>query len=156
MAKEIIILSPCDGIVKELSKVNDPVFSKEMIGKGFAITPTKETKEIVSPIVKGKVKMAFDGGHAYGIDIGKIEILVHIGIETVMLKGRGFEQKIFSGDKIKKGTVLTGVDLKIIDAEATSTDVMILITNESIGDLKIERIAGNTVKVGEPLYKLVN
>lgn len=156
MAKEIIILSPVNGKVKQLSKVSDEVFAKEMIGKGFAVTPVASTKEVFSPTAKGKIKMAFEGGHAYGIDIKKAELLVHIGIDTVLLKGEGFTQKSFKGAKIKKDSILTEVNLKVIKEKAASTDIMIVVTNETIGSFKVERIAGDTVKAGEPLFKLIN
>ncbi len=155
MGKEIIILSPCDGKIKNLSKVSDETFAKEMVGKGFAVTPAASVKEIKSPIKKGKIKLAFEGGHAYGIDAKKVELLIHIGIETVGLKGEGFDQKAFKDDKIKKDSVLTGINLKVIKEKATSTDVMVLVTNETIGDYKIEKIAKSVVKAGEPLFKLV-
>lgn len=155
MAKEIIILSPVKGKVKELSKVDDPVFAGEMVGKGFAVTPAAKETQVVSPTAKGKIKLAFDGGHAYGIDIKKAEILIHIGVETVGLNGEPFDQKVFSGDKVKAGTVLTEMDLSIIKQKAKSTDTMVLITNDSIGDWKIERIAKTNVEAGEPLFKLV-
>ncbi len=155
MAKEIIVLSPFKGTVKELKDVNDPVFAGEMVGVGFAVTPDASETEAVSPIAKGKVEMAFDTGHAYGIDAKGAGLLIHIGLETVTLEGEGFDKKVKQGDKLKQGTVLTGVDLKVIGEKAASTDTMVLVTNETLGDWKIERIAGKTVEAGEPLYKLV-
>ncbi len=155
MAKEILILSPMTGKVKELSKVNDEVFAGEMVGKGFAITPDAKITEVFSPVQKGKVKMAFEGGHAYGVTFKKIELLIHIGIDTVNLKGEGFEQKVSEGDKLSKDTVLTNVDIKKIKAKAKSIDTMVLVTNETIGDWKVERVAKDKVEAGEVLYKLV-
>jgi len=154
MAKEILILAPMSGKVIELAKVKDEVFAGEMVGKGYAITPDQDTTEVLSPTAKGKVKMAFDGGHAYGVTIKKIELLIHIGLDTVNLKGEGFDQKSFEGDKLTKDTVLTKVDLKTIKAKAKSSDTMILVTNETLGDWKIEKVAGDKVKVGEVLFKL--
>ena len=155
MAKEILILAPATGKVVELSKVDDEVFAGEMVGKGFAITPDVSIDEVYSPVEKGKVKMAFDGGHAYGITIKKIELLIHIGIDTVNLKGDGFDQKVSAGDKLKKDTVLTKIDVKKIKSKAKSSDIMVLVTNETIGNWTIERVAKDTVKAGEVLYKLV-
>ncbi len=155
MAKAIEILAPVSGKVKELSKVKDPVFAEEMVGKGFAITPAKDAKEVTSPIAKGKVEVAFEGGHAYGINTKKVGLLIHIGIETVGLKGKGFDPKVKVGDKLKKDTILTDIDLKILTKDAVSTDTMVLVTNETIGNYKVERVAGNTVEAGEVLFKLV-
>lgn len=155
MAKEILILAPVSGKVIELSKVKDEVFAGEMVGKGFAITPDSSSEKVVSPTEKGKVKMAFEGGHAYGVTMKKIELLIHIGIDTVSLKGEGFDQKASEGDKLSKGTVLTNIDMKVLKAKAKSTDTMVLVTNETIGDLKIERVAKDTVEAGEVLFKLI-
>ncbi len=155
MAKEIIVLSPFTGKVKELKEVNDPVFAEEMVGVGFAVTPDLSETVAVSPIAKGKVEMAFDTGHAYGIDAKGAGLLIHIGIDTVSLGGEGFNKQVNTGSKIKAGTVLTEVDLKLISKKAPSIDTMVLTTNETLGDWKVERIAGETVQAGEPLYKLV-
>ena len=155
MAKEIIILAPFNGMIKDLKTVDDPVFAEGMVGQGVAITPSSDVTEVLNVVKKGKIKMAFDGGHAYGIEYKDIEILLHIGIETVGLKGEGFDKKVSAGDKVKDTSVLTGIDLEIISKKAKSTDTMVLITNESIGDWKIEKITSTEVKAGEPLFKLV-
>ncbi len=156
MAKEILVLSPFAGEVKELSVVEDPVFAGEMIGKGFAVAP-KETETVaVSPVVKGKVALAFGTGHAYGVATkGGPELLIHIGIDTVTLDGKGFDAQVAQGSKLKEGTPLVNVDLKTIAKEAPSTDTMVLVTNETLGDWTIERVAGKTVEAGEVLFKLV-
>ncbi len=155
MAKELVIFSPFTGTVKELKNVEDPVFSGEMVGVGFAVTPDASETVAVSPVKKGKIKVAFETGHAYGIDAKSAEILIHIGIDTVSLEGEGFEAQVKVGDKVKEGAALAKVDLAVISEKAPSTDTMVLVTNETIGDYKIERIAGETVKAGEPLFKLV-
>ncbi|BDU67425.1 MAG: hypothetical protein TYPL_0780 [Candidatus Tyloplasma litorale] len=156
MAKETIIYSPFNGTAKELSKVDDPAFAEEMVGKGIAVVPDSDVTEVLTPIKKGKVKMAFKGGHAYGIEIKNgIEILIHIGIDTVTLNGKGFTPKVKVDQKIKLGNVLAGIDLKILSEKAPSTDTMVLITNETLKDNKIEIIAKGKVKAGEPLFKLI-
>jgi len=134
MAKELLILAPVSGKVKALSKVDDPVFSGEMVGKGFAITPSKSETQVISPVGKGKVKMAFEGGHAYGILLKPVELLLNIGLDTVGLKGEGFEQKVFTGDKLKKEKLITNIDLDILSKKAKSTDTIIIVTNETLGD----------------------
>lgn len=154
--KEIIIYSPFNGEVIELKDVNDPVFSGEMVGKGFAVRPNKSEEEVFSPTEKGKIKMLFDGGHAYGIELPSgVELLIHIGIDTVTLKGKGFNTKTKVGKKVKLNSVLTEFDIEEILDNAPSADTMVLVTNETLGDYKIERIADKEVKVGEPLFKLV-
>lgn len=155
MAKEFIILSPFTGKVKELKDVSDPVFAEGMIGQGLAVAPEASETEALSPVAAGKVVSAFPTGHAYGIATKFAELLIHIGIDTVTLDGEGFEVMVKPGDKLKANTTLAKVDLVSIAKKAPSTDTMVLVTNESIGNLKIERIAGDTVKAGEPLFKLV-
>ncbi len=153
--KEVVVLSPFNGSVKELKDVEDPVFAGEMVGKGFAVAPEASEKVAVSPTSKGSVKMAFETGHAYGIDAGEgLELLIHIGIETVTLEGEGFTAKVAADSKLEDGTVLAEVDLAIINEKAASSDTMVLVTNETVEGWNIERIAGETVKAGEPLFKL--
>ncbi len=154
---EIIILSPFKGTIKKLKDVNDPVFSSEMVGKGFAVTPDLSEKFAVSPLEKGEIKLAFPTGHAYGIVDKKsgVELLIHIGIDTVALNGKGFKAHVKDGDKVSKGTKLADVNLKKISKKAPSTDTMVLVTLDSLKDWKIKKIAKDTVEAGEPLFKLV-
>lgn len=155
MAKELIVYAPLSGKVKETSKVADPVFAEDMMGKGFAITPDLDQEEVLCPIKKGKLEVAFPTGHAYGVNGKVASILVHIGIDTVTLDGEGFERLSNQGDKVKLGQVLGKVDLKLVKSKAPSIDTMVIATMETLGEGTIERIAGNTVKAGEPLFKVI-
>lgn len=99
-----------------------------LMGDGVAIKPLASAKEVTSP-VDGKVTVAFPGGHAYGITTSNgVEYLIHIGVDTVNLKGKGFTPKVKVGDTVKAGDVLTGIDISVIK-EAKSTDIAVVVTS---------------------------
>ncbi len=155
--KELMILSPVNGVVKNLSEVSDPVFAEEMTGKGIAVVPNDDEKVVMSPL-KGKVKVAFPTGHAYGIATEEgPELLVHIGIDTVELDGKGFAKKVDVDNEVETTTELCDLDLSIIKENEKETDVIIIATNDSIVDYNIEAVAENgaSVKIGDPLFKIV-
>lgn len=153
--KELIIYSPVDGKIKDLKDVKDEVFSGKMIGDGIAVVPT--SKDVMSPLETGKIVTAFPTGHAVGIEtLNKVGILVHIGVDTVTLNGKGFDLKVSIDQAINKNTLLSSIDLKIIEKEAVASDIMILATNETMEGKKIEYIkTEGDVKVGDALYKIV-
>lgn len=121
------VAAPVSGQVVALKSVNDPVFSEEMMGKGAAVIPTDGT--IVAP-VSGTLTVFYDSKHAYGIrsDQGA-EILIHIGIDTVNLKGQHFTSNKKQGDLIQAGEILGTVDLAAIKAAGYDPTVMIVVTN---------------------------
>ena len=104
------IVSPLAGETVALASVNDPVFSSGAMGQGIAVKPSGDT--VYSP-VDGTVQIAFETGHAYGLksDDGA-EVLIHIGIDTVSMEGKGFTQKVSANQKVKKGDVLGTFDSK--------------------------------------------
>ncbi len=120
-------VSPIKGELKDITEVPDQVFSGKMMGDGFAILPTEGT--IVSP-VKGKIVNVFPTKHAIGIesDAGR-EILIHVGIDTVKLEGKGFESLIKEGDRVEAGQALLKVDLDFISKNAPSIITPIVFTN---------------------------
>ncbi len=152
---EIVILSPVNGTVKPLEKVEDEVFSQKMMGDGVAITPSDN--DFFSPLSNGEVKVAFGTGHAYGIESTQgPQVLIHIGIDTVNLKGEGFDAKVKVGSKVSSSTQIAVANIKEIKKKAPSIDTMVIIPTESIGEFKIEFIKeSGEVKVGEPIFKLV-
>lgn len=156
-SNELIVTSPVNGKVKFLSNVSDPVFAEEMTGKGIAVVPNKEEKTVLSPI-KGTIKVAFPTGHAYGIgtEMGP-ELLVHIGLDTVELDGKGFVKKVEVEEKVTNETELCDIDLKTLEDNDKPTDIIVIATNDSIVDYKIEIEVedGSEVKIGDPLYKIV-
>lgn len=121
------ICAPVAGNVIELSKVSDPVFAQKMMGDGFAITPDTHNDQVVAPI-DGVITVA--QGHALGIrrDDG-LEFLVHVGIDTVNLKGAPFAVRFKQGKRVHAGESLVTVDWQMISDNNLDDTVMILITN---------------------------
>lgn len=124
---EAEFISPIEGVILELDKVPDEVFSKKLVGDGFAIEPTDGL--VVSP-VDGQISSIFPSKHAIGIQ-GKDghEILIHFGIDTVNLKGEGFESFIEQGQNIKAGDKLIKVDIEKIKDKVPSLITPIIFTN---------------------------
>ncbi|MET1170900.1 beta-glucoside-specific PTS transporter subunit IIABC [Paenibacillus amylolyticus] len=121
------IFSPMSGEVKPLSLVPDPAFSEEMMGKGFAIQPSEG--RAVSP-VNGTVFSVSKSGHAIGLvsDLGA-EMLIHIGIDTVKLKGQFFSPKIQAGAKVSVGDLLMEFDREEIEKAGYNMITPVIITN---------------------------
>ncbi|KHE76891.1 PTS sugar transporter subunit IIA [Lactococcus lactis subsp. lactis 1AA59] len=119
--------SPLEGNVKELSTIEDEVFSSGMLGKGVAIEP--DNGDVVSPVA-GVVTTVFPTKHAIGLtsDDG-VEILIHIGMDTVGLNGEAFESFVKQNDRVKKGDLLVRADLSKIKAAGLSIITPVVITN---------------------------
>jgi glucose PTS system EIICBA or EIICB component len=125
-------MAPLKGELKPITEVPDQVFAGKMMGDGFAIVPAEGT--IVSP-VNGKIVNLFPTKHAIGIlsDSGR-EILIHVGIDTVNLKGQGFEALVSENDIVQQGQLLLKVDLEYIKEHATSTITPVVFTNLAEGE----------------------
>ena len=123
----VTITSPLAGEVKELSQATDPVFAQGLMGRGVVIVPSQG--ELVSP-VNGRVTVFFPTKHAIGIlsDEG-VEILMHIGMDTVNLEGKGFEGYVSQGDKVKAGEKLISFDIDLIKKAGYVTETPVIITN---------------------------
>jgi PTS system N-acetylglucosamine-specific IIC component len=118
---------PFEGVVKPLSEVEDQVFSQKMMGDGFAIEPIEGT--LVSPI-DGEVMTVFPTKHAIGLKtVEGIEILIHVGLDTVNLKGEGFEALVQEGDSVQQGTPLLQVDVEYVKKHAPSIVTPVVFTN---------------------------
>ncbi|MFK5257215.1 glucose PTS transporter subunit IIA [Propionibacterium freudenreichii] len=121
------IASPVAGYVVPLDKVPDPVFAKGTVGLGVGIDPTGDT--ITSP-GDGKIIVAQDTGHAFGIKLDNgIELLIHVGIDTVNLGGTGFDVHVARGDRVTTGDVLVRFDRKVIESAGYSMITPVLVTN---------------------------
>ena len=130
------IVSPTNGELLEITKVPDEVFSTKMMGDGFAI---KSTDGIIVSPVDGKVGVIFETKHAVIIESkeGK-EVLIHLGIDTVNLKGEGFEVFVNVGEEVKAGDKLVKMDLPFIEANAKSSISPVIFTNlESNESIKV-------------------
>ncbi|ETT40329.1 beta-glucoside-specific PTS transporter subunit IIABC [Paenibacillus sp. FSL H7-0350] len=146
------VFSPIAGAVKPLSEVSDPAFSEEIMGKGYAIQPSEG--RVVSP-VQGTVFSLSKSGHAIGLvsDSGA-EMLIHIGIDTVKLKGLHFSPKVTAGTRVAVGDLLMEFDLVEIEKAGYSTITPVIITN--IQQYQSIQSAGVTpVKEKELLYTVL-
>lgn len=121
------MLAPMDGELIALDQVADPVFSSGAMGAGIAVEPTSGT--VYAP-VSGTIIVTMDSGHAYGLrtDDG-VEVLVHVGLDTVNLKGEGFTAKVATGDRVSAGDVLAEVELDAIKVAGYATTTVLVITN---------------------------
>ena len=129
--------SVADGQVINIEDVKDPVFSQKMMGDGFAVKP--ENGKIVSP-VSGKVASIFPTKHALGLvtDNG-LEVLVHIGLDTVSLEGKPFEVKVTEGQTVAAGDLLVEADLAAIREAGRDTSTVVVFTNaDAIKSVKVE------------------
>ncbi|WP_254255388.1 PTS glucose transporter subunit IIA [Macrococcoides canis] len=116
-----------DGEVIDITDVNDPVFSQKMMGEGYAVKP--ESEEVVSP-VDGEIISIFPTKHAIGIRTNDgIEVLVHMGIETVQMKQPASRVVVNDGQKVKAGDTLAYMDLTAVRAEGKDTTIIIVMTN---------------------------
>lgn len=119
--------APANGLCLPISEVSDPVFSQKMMGDGFAVQPTDDS--VFSP-VDGIVSNIFNTKHAIGItSISGIEVLVHMGLDTVELKGEPFEITISEGDEVTPHTQIAKMNLEKIKAADKQTDIIVALTN---------------------------
>lgn len=135
------------GEIIPMNKVNDEVFATEKMGKGIAIRP--EEGEIVSP-VNGKVNFAMNTGHAIGLtDQNGQEYLIHIGIDTVQLDGKGFNMKVNKDDEVEIGDKLVEVDLDYIEKQGYDpTTILVILENP---DVDFEINVNENIEAREPL-----
>lgn len=134
--KKQALLSPCNGEIIKLEDVEDEVFSSGMLGMGFGIIP--ETKDFYSP-VNGKITNAHQHGHAYMIETDDgLELLIHIGIDTVALEGECFSPVVKANMRVCQGDKLTYADVDRIRAKGFDPVVAVIITNsESVEHFKM-------------------
>ncbi|MFR4753380.1 MAG: PTS glucose transporter subunit IIA [Enterococcus raffinosus] len=139
------IYTPANGEVVELKKVNDPVFSEKMMGEGFAVKPIDG--KIHSPI-KGTIKSVFPSLHALTIEAEDgLDLLIHIGLDTVELNGNGFSSIIQEGQKVKAGDLLVQIDRNYL-AEHKKDDILSCGVFPEMKDKELETSLGEK-QVGE-------
>lgn len=145
-------VAPMKGRLLSITEVPDPAFSGKMMGDGFAIDPANGS--IVSP-VDGKVQMIFPTKHAIGIiaDNG-LEILLHFGLDTVSLKGEGFEVLVAENQTIKKGEPILSVDVDSVKTKVPSIVCPVVITN--LNGKEIELTQKGNVEMGDIITLEVN
>lgn len=143
------IVSPLAGEVKELSQATDPVFAQGVMGQGVVILPSEG--ELVAP-VNGTVSVLFPTNHAVGIvsDEG-VELLMHIGMDTVNLDGKGFEAHVAQGDRVSVGQKLVSFDIAAIQEAGLVTETPVIITNQEQFQADEQGTLPRTVRRGDKL-----
>lgn len=145
------VLVPITGIVSSVKECQDPVFAGEMVGKGSLILPSEG--KIYSP-VDGEISMVADSKHALGITSNTgLEILIHIGLDTVELNGEPYTSHVSQGQKIKAGDLLMEFDIEKIKASGKAVESPVIITNAD--DKEINLLANGQTNHGEALMEVI-
>lgn len=149
--EKIIICSPMEGEVVACSEIRDLTFREEMLGKAVAIIPN--VGKVYAP-ADGKIEMLMDTLHAFSMTTTSgVEVMVHVGIDTVALKGKNFKAYIKEGDAVKRGDLVLEFDVETVTAAGYGVISPVIIYN-SENYKEIERVIGKQIKVGETLMKL--
>jgi len=151
--QEVVLTAPLNGTVVALEDVPDPVFSSGAVGKGAGIEPSDGASiKVVAP-ADGSVVVAPSSGHAYGLALDNgLEILIHVGIDTVNLEGKGFDVKVGKGDRVKAGQTLVVVDRAVIEEAGYKLVTPVLVTNY-MNFAEVEVIASGDIEAGTDLVK---
>ena len=139
LPRQIALVAPLSGILVPLERVPDPVFAQRTVGDGVSIDPT--SCDVLAPAA-GRVTLLHRAAHALAITTDEgVEILIHIGVDTVSLNGKGFTARVSQGDRVAAGQPLISFDADLIARSAPSLLTQVLVTNR-------ERIRGMTVSTG--------
>ena len=146
------IASPLKATTMDLDKVPDPVFSSGAVGQGVGLEP--EGDIVVTAPADGTVVVAPSSGHAFGITLDNgVEILIHVGLDTVNLEGTGFDVKVSQGDRVSEGQELVRVDRSVIEQAGYPLTTPVLITNTA-SFASVEVVGGDSVEPGQALIKV--
>ena len=152
LVKVVKISSPMNGTAMPLSEMPDEGFAQGMMGLGAAVVPADGT--VYAP-EDGEISLVFDTKHAIGIttDSG-VELLIHVGVDTVALKGQGFTPLVNTGDTVKKGQPIMKIDLDFLKSHAPSVATPILDTEADDENKKYRLLTNGPVKAGEELFAI--
>ena len=146
-----ILGAECKGTVVPMESIPDEVFSQGILGQCIGIDPAEG--KVFAP-VDGEITQAPDSGHALGLmSTGGVEVLIHVGVDTVDMNGDGFTPRVKEGDKVKKGQLLLEMDLDKIAAAKHPAVVITVITNTD-EFAAVEGVASGTVEPGADLLKV--
>jgi PTS system glucose-specific IIA component len=144
------VLAPVSGQAVPLSEVPDEVFAEGMAGEGGAIVPGG-SGEVVAP-VSGSLAKLFEGGHAFGIEAdGGVELIVHVGLDTIEMRGAGFERLASEGDRVEAGQPIVRFDLQEIKNSGYDPVTPVVVTNPE--DHPVRNLRSGEVRAGEPLFE---
>jgi len=145
------MLAPVTGRAVPLSEVPDEVFAEGMAGEGGAIVPA-ESGEAVAPASGTLVKL-FEGGHAFGIETDEgVELIVHVGLDTIELRGTGFEKLATEGDRVEAGQPIVRFDLEEIRAGGYDPVTPVVVTNAD--EHPVGGLMSGEVSAGDPLFEV--
>ncbi len=143
------VLAPVSGQAVPLGEVPDEVFAEGMAGEGGAIVPGA-SGEAVAP-VSGTLVKRFEGGHAFGIEAdGGVELIVHVGLDTIEMRGNGFEKLATEGDRVEAGQPIVRFDLDEIKNSGYDPVTPVVVTNAE--DHPVSNLRTGEVSAGEPLF----
>lgn len=142
------VMSPLTGRVVSLDEVPDEVFSERVMGDGAAVRP--DDGEVVAPM-KGRIEKLFEGGHGFAVENeAGLQVLVHIGIDTVHQKGEGFSLHASEGDDVEAGDRIVSVDLNALTSKGIEMISPIVVISGQTSTV----VAGDRVAAGEPLLSV--
>jgi PTS system beta-glucosides-specific IIC component len=148
---EIVLHAPIEGDSVSISEVNDLTFSEEIVGRGMAIKPKRG--RVVSP-VDGLVSLMSETRHAVAIEsVEGVEVLIHVGLDTVKLKGRHFTAHVHGGDRVRSGDTLLEFDINGILSEGYDIISPVVVTNPEDFE-SMEITSGVSIAEGDEIIKL--
>jgi PTS system glucose-specific IIA component len=143
------VLAPLSGEAVPLSEVPDEVFAEGMAGEGGAIVPGA-SGEALAPVSGTLVKL-FEGGHAFGIEADDgVELIVHVGLDTIEMRGAGFEKLATEGALVEAGQPIVRFDLEEIKDSGYDPVTPVVVTNPE--DHPVSNLRSGEVRAGEPLF----
>ena len=149
--KEIVILSPVSGKITPVSSLQDETFSSGVLGPGIAIIP--EGGHVTAP-AEGTLDQMFDTGHAFSMTTESgVELLVHVGLDTVRLKGKHFTRMKKTGDSIHTGDSLIDFDESAVRGEGYDTTIVVVVLNQDKFS-NIRFTGEGSVRAGDPLVRM--
>lgn len=144
------VLAPISGKAVSLTEVPDEVFAQGMAGEGVAIVPDGGG-EVLAPVSGTLVKL-FEGGHAFGIEADDgVEMIVHIGLDTIELRGTGFERLATEGDRVEAGQPVVSFDLEVVKNAYYDPITPVVVTNPQ--DHPVRNPADGEIRAGELLFE---
>ena len=145
------VIAPVSGKAVALSEVADKVFASGMAGGGVALVPS-ESGEVVAPLSGTLVKL-FEGGHAFGIATeGGVELIVHIGLDTIEMRGTAFEKLATEGDEVEAGQPIVRFDLEEIKNAGYDPVTPVVVTNAD--EHAISNVTDGEVRAGVPIFEV--
>lgn len=149
-SKKIKLMAPLSGKVKDISEIEDITFSQKFLGDGVAIEPSEG---IVTSPCDAVVEQVFHTKHAISLTVKDLKLLIHVGIDTVNLKGEGFVTHVKEGDIVSTGDLLLTADLEYISKEGYLTDTAFVVVNAK-DTLEIEKHLGNSITKDEVIMEV--